>query len=45
MEALSFFTLFDNFDFFTDNKYLSNPPLKSTVLKAALVTLSLMFFF
>ena len=30
---------------FTDKKYLSNPPLKSTVLKAALVTLSLIFFF
>ena len=44
MEVLSFLTLFDNFELFTDNKYLSKPPLKSTVLKAALVTFNLMFF-
>ena len=35
---LSFNTLLDNFVFFADLRYLSRPPLKSTVLRAALVT-------
>ena len=45
MEVFSFLTLIDSLLFFAVFKNLSNPPLKSTVLTAAFVTLSFMFFF
>ena len=45
IEALIFFTFFDNFEFFADIKNLSRPPLKSTVLKAAFATFNFIFFF
>ena len=44
IDALIFFTFFDNFEFFVEIKYLSSPPLKSTVLRAALATLNFMSF-
>ena len=44
-DAFSFLTFLDKLEFFADTKNLSNPPLKSTVLKAEFVTLSLIFFF
>ena len=45
IEAFIFFTLLDNFEFLADKRNLSMPPLKSTVLKAALATFSLISFF
>ena len=45
MEVLIFFAFLDNFLFFVDIKYLSKPPLKSTVLNAALATFNLISFF
>ena len=44
INALIFFTLLDNLEFLADKRYLSKQPLKSTVLKAALVTFNFMFF-
>ena len=45
IEALIFLTFFDNLAFFAEIKNLSRPPLKSTVLKAALATFNLISFF
>ena len=45
IEAFILFTFFDNFEFLADIKYLSSPPLKSTVLKAAFATFNLISFF
>ena len=45
MDVLIFFTFFDNFALFAEIRNLSRPPLKSTVLTAALATLSFMSFF
>ena len=45
IEVFSFFTLLEILLLFAVFKNLSNPPLKSTVLRAALVTFSLIFFF
>ena len=45
MDALIFCTFFDSFLFFADNKNLSSPPLKSTVLNAELATFNLISFF
>jgi len=44
IEALIFLTFFESFAFFAEIKNLSSPPLKSTVLKAALATFNLIFF-
>ena len=45
MDALIFFTFLESFVFFADIKNLSIPPLKSTVLNAALATFNLISFF